>query len=59
VVPWLRCKKLEVPVNIVQEKIGHVTAEPLFDDNAQHRQIFAILWKRVRWNQPTAITEPL
>jgi len=48
-----------MPVNIVQEKVCHITAKSLFDYNAQHRQIFAILWKGVRWNQPTAIAESL
>jgi hypothetical protein len=28
---WLRCKKLEMPVNIVQEKVCHITAKSLFD----------------------------
>jgi len=44
-------------MNIAQEKVCHITAEPLFDYNAQCRQVFAILWKRVCWNQPAAIIE--
>ena len=45
-------------MDIIQQQVRHITAEPLFDDNAQGCQVFSILWKRVCRNQPATIPEP-
>ncbi len=58
VVPWLCCKKLQVPLHITQQKVSHITAEAFLYDNAQGRQVFSILGKRISGHQPAAIAEP-
>src|SRR5579872_3902458 len=57
-VSWLRGKKLEMPLDIIQQQVRHVTAEAFLNDDAQRRQVFSILGKGVGGNQPAAVAEP-
>ena len=47
----------QLTLQVVDQQVGQVLAEPTFDDDPQRREVLAVLRERVRRQEPAALAQ--